>query len=131
MLIQTTKKSDCYRAFINYWLKDHRYYCNNCFATHDAANSQVKCCEDPQIGRNIDHTRGLIMQNKRLKETRKNEYASNDKRNLRMTVSLPPQLFLDLQKYMRNNYQCEVFDNQSELYDFMREFPAFSIPNRV
>jgi len=118
---------DAIRAFINTWLKDPRWYCNNC--GHNYGQVQPKppftCCEEPQVGRNIDHTRGVIKQNAEIRKTRRNDYGSNQKKDLRFGVSLPPVLLRDLEKYFAQYYQQKLFENKDELHKFMRAFPAF------
>lgn len=134
MLIISTNKTDAIKAFINTWLKDPRWYCNNCgknYGYSQKPKPPFTCCEEPQIGRNIDHTRGVIKQNKELRESRKNDYASNDARSMRMGVSLPPALLRDLERYFLNNYNVSLFENKGELHSFMRAFPMFCIARRV
>lgn len=134
MLIQTRNKMDAIRAYINTWLKDPRWYCNSCghnFGYRETPKPPFTCCEEPQVGRNIDHTRGIIKQNAEIRKTRKNDYGSNAKKNLRFGISLPPTLLRDLEKYFATHYQEKLFENKDELHKFMREFPAFRTCSRV
>ena len=118
---------DCIRAFINLWIKDPTWYCNSCGKKYGAEQPRPPfvCCDEPQVGRNIDHTRGVIKQNETLRKTRKNVYGSNDKKDLRFGVSMPPALLSDLEKYFRKNYDEKLFNNKEEFHKFMREFPVF------
>ena len=106
MLIRSNNKMDCIRAFINLWLKDPTWYCNCCGRKYGAEQPKppFTCCEEPQVGRNVDHTRGVIKQNEETRKTRKNVYGATDKMNMRMGVSMPPALLSDLEKYFRTHY---------------------------
>lgn len=128
MLIQSRNKNEAIRAFISYWLKDPRWYCNYCgknYGYKETPKPPFICCDTPQVGRNVDHVRGVIKQNAEIRKTRKNAYGSNDSKDMRMGVSLPPTLLRDLEKYFATHYQEKLFENQAELHSFMREFPAF------
>lgn len=118
---------DCIRAFINLWLKDPTWYCNCCGKKYGAEQPKppFTCCEEPQVGRNVDHTRGVIKQNEETRKTRKNVYGATDKMNMRMGVSMPPALLSDLEKYFRTHYDEKLFENQAELHKFMKAFPVF------
>ena len=129
MLIKTTDKWTAVEAFINTWLKDQTLYCNYCGELFD--ERFFPCCENPQVGRNIDHTMGLIRQNKEMKKIRDNEFASTKKKTLRWGISIPPKLLHDLEKYVKSNGDTKLFNNTREFHQFMRRFPAFRIPEKV
>ena len=129
MLVKTTNKWILARAFINTWLKDQTWYCNNC--DKDYSKFNYPCCENPQIGRNIDHTKGLFKENRMIKNTRKNEFASTKKKTLRWGVSLPPRLHFALDRYFRSLSDEKLFNNNKELHEFMRRFPEFTIPDKI
>jgi len=130
MLIKVKgSKWDAVRGFINLWLKDKTLYCNYCGKTF--VKTEFPCCENPQVGRNIDHTRGVIKQNKELQKTRRNEFASNESNTMRLAASLPPRLYLDLDKAFKDQYNIRLFDNKTDLHEFAREFPMFCIPRKV
>lgn len=125
---------DCIRAFINHWLKDPRWYCNCCghnYGYQEVPKPPFVCCEEPQVGRNIDHTRGVLKQNEEIRKTRKNTYGADDKMNMRWGISMPPALLRDLEKYFAEHYQEKLFENKEELYKFMKEFPAFKTCSTV
>jgi len=129
MIIQTRNKWDAIRAFINLWLKDQKQYCNYCGKAF--STEHYPCCENPQIGRNIDHTKGIIKQNKERQETAKNVYGANDAMNLRFAVSLPPRLLFDLEKYVEGTGNGKLFNNITELHEFAREFKVFCVPEKI
>jgi len=133
MLVSSRNKWDATHAFINIWLKDPRWYCNNCGQNYgvETPKSPFTCCVKPQVGRNIDHTKAVMKQNERIKKTRNNDYASNGKKTLRFGVSLPPMLLADLERYFKKNYNEKLFENKEEMYKFMKKFPQFSIATRV
>jgi len=134
MLVITTNKWDAVHAFINTWLKDPRWYCNNCgknYGYGEIPKPPYTCCDEPQVGRNIDHTKAVIKQNKEIQESRKNDFASDEKKTLRWGISLPPALLRELEKYFREQYQIKLFENKEELYQFMRKFPQFRVCRRV
>lgn len=113
------------------WLQDEQLYCNNCEAIY--GEKPMPCCENPQVGRNIDHCRGVIKQNEQIRQTRKNMYASTDDKSIRWGVSLPPKLlqFLDTFFKMYSTEKKGIFKEEGELVWFARKFPQFSIPERL
>jgi hypothetical protein len=131
MLIKTTDKWTAVQAFINTWLKDQTLYCNHCGMLFD--KNFFPCCENPQVGSNIDHTMGLIKQNKEMSKMRLNEFASTKKKTMRWGVSIPPKLLHDLEKYLKSTSGDDekLFNNNKELHQFMRRFPVFKIPEKV
>ena len=160
--VQTTDKWTATHAFINTWLKDPTYYCNNCGSDYIQCckaprpvllqrtiddGSEVKkavvlhckncgaeiwqCCENPQIGTNKDHTYALIKQNKEIVKVARNEFASNEGKNMRFGLSLPPRLFQDLNKYFQTTYEKKLFNTKEELREFMKRFPAFKIAEKI
>ena len=134
MLIQTKNKNDAIKAFINLWLKDPRWYCNNCgqnYGYQELPKPPFTCCKEPQVGRNIDHTKGVISQNKDIRESRKNDYGSDEGKNMRWGVSMPPMLLQDLEKYFKKHYEQKLFENREELHSFMKNFPQFSVCRKV
>jgi hypothetical protein len=88
------------------------------------------CCEEPAFGRNIDHCKGVIEQNKRSKEGLFKDTASSDKSTMRYAISLPERLLSDLEEYFRKHGE-KLFNNSGELHSFMKEFPMFAVPRRV
>ena len=127
---------DAARAFINTWLKDKRFYCNYCgkgFKPHnkDEKGYWIPCCDNPQIGRNKDHTQGVINQNRGIRETRKNDFAAFDDDSMRMGLSMPPSLLRDLESYFAESYKEKLFVDNSEMHKFMKEFPEFTTCRRI
>jgi len=116
------------RDFVNLWLKDGTVYCNTCGSNYIKG---VPCCDDPCVGRNIDITKAVIEQNKDLRATRKNDFASDKKKTIRFGVSLPPKLYSDLERFFQREWHEKLFNNPKEMRDFAREMPMFSIPKKI
>jgi len=129
MLIKTGTKWKAARAFLNLWLKDKSLYCNWCGKTYN--EKEFPCCEQPQVGSNLDHTRGIIRQNQAFRNSRNNDTATTKDKSLRWGVSMPPALMTALEKYFMKEYNEKLFKNVEELHQFMREFPVFRIPKKV
>ena len=131
MLVKVDKKEDIVRNAINMWLKDDSVYCNNCNVPY--GEMPMPCCENPQVGRNIDHCRGVIVQNKAIRDTRKNAFASTTDKSIRWGLSMPPRLFHFLDTFFKT-YTIEkqgIFKEDGELVWFAKKFPQFSIPERL
>jgi hypothetical protein len=127
----TTSKIQAIRAFINLWLSDNTLYCNSC---GDRFNAELwqhgACCDNPQIGRNLDHTYYAIKSIKQQRENNLNRHGSDKSKTMRMCVSLPARLMTDLENYFKT-YGEKLFNNESELHSFMKAFPQFSRATEV
>jgi len=124
------------RGFINMWLKDETLYCNTCGTKYTGVRGKWVCdskrCEEPQIGRNMDHAFGIMKQNKMMKdEVMGSETGASNEGAFRYAVSMPVSLLKDLEALFSSQYQEELFDNVYTLRRFMREFPQFSMARRV
>ena len=131
MAIVTTKnKWVALKAYLNsVWLKDPTVYCNNC--GNDYLEGEGVCCENPQLGKNIDHCRGAIKQNKEIQNSRLRETGGNRTKTMRYAVSIPPRLYHDAERYFQKNYKEKLFNNRAELREFMKEFKYFTIPSKI
>lgn len=129
MLLKTKSKMLAARAMLNVLLKDNTKYCNWCNA--DYSLDTFPCCENPQVGRHIDHLRGIIRQNKAIKETRKNELATTDNKTLRWSISLPPRIYQIWDLCFRKSFDCKLFETKEDMAHFCREFKMFTIPRRI
>ena len=129
MFVKTTDKWTAIHAFINTWLRDETKYCNNC--GQDFILDGNVCCENPQYGTNAEYMHALLKQNKLRQETRKNEYASDDKKTLRLGVSILPRLLEDLEEYCATTIKEKLWKDNKELNAFMRRFPMFTIPEKI
>lgn len=129
MITTTNNKIQFIKALIGEWLKDQTIYCNNCglpaLTLHD------RCCENPQIGKNIDHCRAVIKQNDIARRNLRNDLGATDNLTIRRGVSLPPKLSQFLNTIFRDKYNEKLFNDNKEFYAFMRSFPQFRIPKRV
>jgi len=131
MLIKTKSREDAYRAIINTWLKDQTFYCNNCGKTFDKMKDSPFCCEEPHIGKNIDHCKGIIDQNKEMSKSRKNKFASVDSKTFRWGLSLPINLFYTIDNWKKGQGKEGLFREKGEITWFMKKFPQFRIPKKV
>ncbi len=62
-----------------------------------------------------------------MRGSRKNVYASDDKKDLRWGLSFPKELFFTLDRYLDN----PRFLNEDKEYEwFMKRFPDFKIPDK-
>lgn len=132
----TKNKWIAVRSLINVWLKDKTIYCNACGALYDPKNVTPeghwhKCCDEPQIGRNIDHCYGVVKQNKELQKMLTNDTAMGETKAMRWGVSIPQGLLLHLEKYFKEKHKEKLFNDTKELNEFMREFPAFRVAKKV
>jgi hypothetical protein len=73
----------------------------------------------------------LIQQNRNRRATRKNQYASNDDKTIRLGVSILPKLVDDLEGYCQTNLHEKLWKNDKELQEFMFRFPMFRVAEKV
>jgi len=135
MLIKTNDRWKPVEAFINMWLKDDTLYCNNCgLPFHDIKDKSGKwepCCENPELGTNWSITKRIIEENKELRKTRKNQYASTDKKDFRFKTRIPPKLYHDLTRYFEKEFKQKLFRDKKDATVFARKFPVFRVPDRL
>ncbi len=136
-IIQSTNKIEATRAFINTWLKDNTMYCNHCgenfnpvIGKNETGSYIYTCCENPQIGRNYDHTKGLVEQNKEQTKNLNKNTAATESNSMRLGVSMPPRLYNDLKRYFKS-FDEKFLDTPKELHAFMKAFPEFTIPRII
>lgn len=123
---------DAINAFLHMWVKDQTLYCGNCGMVAIPEMLAIEsCCDNPQIGRNIDHLRGVLRQNQlRKKELNNNVYGSNKENTFRYAISLPVKLLQDLEQYFKSHGE-KLFNNNKELHAFMRKFPQLTVAEVV
>jgi hypothetical protein len=117
------------RKFINQWLLDQSVYCNNCGFPFFVGEKE--CCENPQIGKNIQHCQALFLQIQAQRKTNLNEFGSNDGKTMRMGVSLPPDLMVKLEQFCKEKWGEKLFVNQKDFRGFMKAFPQFTTCERI
>jgi len=130
----TNSKETALRAFIEEWIKDPTLYCSSCgdkYIPCPEGCEPFVCCNRMQICTNLVALWGVIQENKILRETRNNSFASNDKKDFRFAMSLPPKLLFDLEEYSINQLKEPLWQDYSEQNDFMKAFPQLCIPERV
>lgn len=116
------------RHVANLILKSDRLYCNNCGKEYKEGQMG---CENPQIGRHIDHVKGIIKQNKELQKERKNEIASNKNKSMRWGISIPPYFFREWETVFKRTQGEKLLGDNKDLHKFMKEFPAFKIAKKI
>jgi hypothetical protein len=130
MLIKTPNKELAFRAIINTWLKDKTIYCNSCGQTFETYPKDA-CCLEAQIGTNAQVLMAIVQQNKDAANTRGNEFGSNDDKNLRWGLSLPPGLHNMLDNFKKMHNQPGIFQEDGEMTWFMKKFPVFKTCQRT
>ena len=129
---QTNSKVLMIKSFMNTWLKDQTFYCNYCGNDFDAIKYATRsCCEDPQIGRNIEHMMGVCNQNKEIREEQLNDYGATKDLKMRQAVRMPPKLMEDLEEFFKKNYKEKLFNDNKELRKFTKHFPQFSVARKI
>lgn len=117
------------RKFINAWLLDPAVYCNTCGFPYFPGSKP--CCDNPMIGKNIQHCQALFLQIAAQKKCNFNEFGSNKDKTLRMSVSLPPDLMQKLEKFCQEKLGEKLFVNSKDLRGFMKAFPMFTTAERI
>lgn len=126
-----------YDSVIDLLLRDKTPYCNNCGFKHpDRLKITFICCDDPQIGDNMDHVRAVIAQNKEMRKSRLNAHASNKSQDLRWGVSIPPCIYKALDDYEKSLSTPDepgrrLFKSIADVRWFAKNYPQFSIPERI
>ena len=130
----TNCKETAIKAFIAEWVKDTTEYCNSCGNIYMKAPEGVvpeACCPTPHIGTNLIFLWMLIQENKALRESRRNVFASNKDKSMRWGLSITPRLMHDLEEYSINTLKEPLLKDTDEMNDFMRSFPEFAVCEKV
>lgn len=127
MLVKTNDRWTAVHALMNTLLKDKQKYCNYCGKEFEDS----LCCDNPQIGRHIDHVKGVINQNKVTRSEAKNAFGANGDKSLRLGLSLPPRFLDDLERAFKATYGEKLIRDPKDLHSFMRKFPAFTTCQKV
>ena len=130
----TNCKETAIRAFIAEWVRDSTEYCNYCGNVYTKAPEgcvQDICCPTPHIGTNLTFLWLLIQENKLLRESRANQFASNKDKSMRWGLSITPRLMHDLEEYSINTLKEPLWKDTAEMNDFMRSFPEFAVCDKV
>lgn len=117
------------RKFINRWLLSPEIYCNTCGFPYFPGEKW--CCDDPQIGKNIQHCQALMVQNRAIEKTNINPYGSNASKTLRHAVSMPPDLIIKLEKFCKERFGEKLFVNQKDFRGFCKAFPMFTVMEKI
>ena len=121
-------KETAIRDFIDKWVKEPTVYCNGCGTIYEEPPEGQKwtpCCENVLLGTNLMFLYWLIQENKMIRETRFNKYASNKDKTFRMKLSMTPRLMHDIEAYCVNTLHEPFLKDDQELNDFCRAFPQF------
>lgn len=130
----TNSKEVALKAFMSEWLKDETQYCNYCGSIYAEPPEGIvwdKCCDKPHIGTNLIFLYMLIQENKELRESRNNKFASNLDKSMRWGISITPRLLHDLEEYSINTLKEPLWKDKVEMDEFMRTFPEFRICEEV
>jgi hypothetical protein len=117
------------RKFINHWLVDPLVYCNNCGFPYFPG--RPACCNDPIIGKNIQHCQALMAQNRAIIKTNLNQFGSNESKTLRHGASLPPDLIKKLEQFCQETMGEKLFVNQKDFRGFCKAFPMFTVMEKI
>lgn len=91
---------------------------------------EEKCCEDPQVGTNADHARAVAKQCREIRETRKNDYASTEGKDIRWGVQLPIWMYNALNNYEQKHGR-KLINGKDDINWLAREYPQFRIPKEI
>lgn len=122
------------RDFINLWVKDQTLYCNYCGNVHIPPPEGIipePCCPTPHIGTNLVFLYMLIHENRSIRESRNNVFASNKDKTMRWGISMTPRLLHDMEEYSLNTLKEPLMKDVREMNDFMRSFPEFCVCQSV
>jgi hypothetical protein len=125
----TQNKELALRSYVNVWLREPTTYCNMCGNVYHP--NWPPCCENPQIGNNFSLTQALIKENKKIRDSRDNDFASNKTKDIRWGISILPRLLHDLEEYSEKTLKEKLWKDDKELMDFMRAFPEFTIAKSI
>lgn len=125
----TTNKETAIRNFINdIWLKDNDYYCNGCgdkALLNPETLQYEQCCPTPQLATPKQLLIAFAQDNKRIRESRLNEFGSNKTKDFRIGISMPPVLYHAISDYCVSELNEPFLKDKNEMDDFMRAFPEF------
>lgn len=122
MSCATGSREDAIHSLINVWLKDNTLSCGWCGEKFLATEP---CCEKPFIASNSEILRQFHKEIKERRDEQKNKYASNEDKNLRLTVSMPPSLFLFLEKAFERLYNEKLFSKEYDHNWFAKHFGKY------
>lgn len=125
-IIKTNDRLEVIEAIINTWLKDKTIYCNNCGVNY----SGNICCEDPQVGTNMDHARALSIENEMVRSNQLKNTGASKKNTMRLSLRLPPRLYQFIRNYFLG-YNENFPKDKRELHRLMRRLKAFCIPREI
>ena len=93
---------------INTWCEFPMPSCGWCGKSWDERDL-TPCCEKPYIATNKEILHQFIKQIQEDKQTRINAYASNKNKSMRYLITMPPGLFVFLERRMMLNYGEKLF----------------------
>lgn len=119
------------RAFINnVWLKDKTTFCANCGKIHRVVPIEP-CCENMHITNNVQRIKDFTVMNMEDKKNLFNEFASSKDKTMRHSIRMPAELIRALQRYFRDKYGEGFLVDIKEGRYFMKEFPCFTMAERI
>lgn len=117
------------RALINIWLKLPTLSCAMCGT--DYIGGPMDCCENPVICNNQKAMKVFLKELKEVRATRKNDYASNSDKSMRLGLSVPANLYIFLDMSMKRLYNQGLLTKEHDMFWFLRHFPQFQVPRKL
>jgi len=132
MTLVKGSRENAVHSLINLWLKDKRKSCVYCSRTKFFEDCRDCGGIDPPLATNKEILAGFNQELEKIRDTRKNEYASNDKKDLRYAVSMPVGLYQFLSTAFKNMYGEDLFNDKYDINWFMKKFGKyFAIPEKI
>ena len=134
MLVTKGTREGAIHALINFWLKDPTLRCGWCGARY--YKDKPPCCEQPYIGTNAAVMKQFYEDQKVIRETRKNSYASmkgrGTKNIMRWKLSFPPGLLRFLEVSFLRLYNEKLFTDKHNHTWFAKKFGKyFQVPEKL
>lgn len=129
MLIQKGNREDAIHALINFWLKDPRKYCVTCGQPY---REGVPCCDRRIIGTNVEALRIFTQEIREIRDTRKNKFASDKDKTMRLGASIPLGLYGFLEESMKRLYGESLLTDKYNIVWFNKKFGRyFAVPEET
>ncbi len=143
MNIVTGSREDAIHALINTWLS---FPIRTCGVCGESDNEKMVDCmakkmmdvslENPVekacfIATNAQIFEQFVKDQKSVRETRANKWASNKDKTIRQTLSFPPGLLEFLTLAFRKQYEEGLFNTKFDMKGLARKFPVFQIPEEI
>lgn len=129
MLIQVGEREKAIRVLINVWLRDQKMSCAYCGREKDFNRCEDCRGVDVPLATNKQILNGFTEELTTLRETRKNKYASTEKKDLRFALSMPVGLYNFLDRAFKRIYNESLFTKEYDVNWFLKKFGRyFGVP---